>query len=87
MILPAWDCPFCSHNNISLKSKQMHESFLSPSISHDGKKIFCDFSIRMELENEKTEMCYHFCTSLASFSVLEKINKYEDHFFSALHAI
>ena len=33
----------------------MHESFLSKNIFRDSKKIFRDFSIRMELENAKTK--------------------------------
>ena len=70
-ILPARDCPFCSRNNISPKSKWVHESFLSQNIFRDSKKIFCDFSTGKELENEKTETPYHFCIYLASFSVLE----------------
>ena len=53
--LAAWDCPFCSRNKISLKSKRAHESFLSQNIFRDSKNIFCDFSVEMELENEKTE--------------------------------
>ena len=60
-ILPARDCPFCSHNNISPKSKRVHESFLSQNIFHDSKKIFCHLFVEMELENEKTETRYHFC--------------------------
>ena len=54
-IKPTWDCPFCSRNKISPKSKQVHESFLSQIVFHDSKKIFCDFSVGMELENEKTK--------------------------------
>ena len=69
--LPARDCPFCSRNNISPKSKRMHESFLSQNIFRGGKKIFCGFSVGMELENQKTERRYHFFIQLASFSVLE----------------
>ena len=38
---------------MSLKSKRVQESFLSQNIFHDSKKIFCDFSAGMELENEK----------------------------------
>ena len=53
-ILPARDCPFCSRNKIS-KSKRVHESFLLQNIFRGSKKIFCNFSVRMELENEKTE--------------------------------
>ena len=53
--------PVCSRNNISPKSKRVHESFLSQNIFRDSKKIFCDFSVRMELENEKSETHYHFC--------------------------
>ena len=33
----------------------MHESFLSQNSFRDSKKIFCDFSVWLELENEKTE--------------------------------
>ena len=33
----------------------MHESFLSQNIFSDSKKIFYDFSVRMQLQNEKTE--------------------------------
>ena len=33
----------------------MHEGFLMQNIFRDSKKIFCDFSVGMELENEKTE--------------------------------
>ena len=53
-ILPARDCPFCSRNKISPKSKRVHESFLSQNIFRDSKMIFCDFSVGMELENQKT---------------------------------
>ena len=53
--LPARDCPFCSRNKISPKSKRAHESFLSQNIFRDSKNIFWDFSVGMELENEKTE--------------------------------
>ena len=70
-ILPTRDSPFCSHNNISPKSKRVHESFLSQNIFRDSKKNFCDFSFGMELESEKTETRYDCCMSLASFSVLE----------------
>ena len=54
-ILPARDCSFCSRNKISPKFKQVHESFLSQNIFSDSKKIFYDFSVRMQLQNEKTE--------------------------------
>ena len=33
----------------------MNESFLSQNIFCDSKKIFYDFSVRIELQNEKTE--------------------------------
>ena len=33
---------------------RVHESFLSQNIFCDSKKIFCDLSVEMELENEKT---------------------------------
>ena len=52
-ILPAQDCPFCSCNKTSLKSKWVHESFLSQNIFRDSKKFFCDLSVRMELENKR----------------------------------
>ena len=60
-ILPARDCRFCSGNNISPKFRRVHESFLSQNIFRDSKKIFCDFFVGMELENENTETRYHFC--------------------------
>ena len=63
--------PVLFRNNISPKSKRVHESFLSQNISSNSKKIFCDFSVGMELENEKTETRYHFCIQLASLPVLE----------------
>ena len=44
-----------SRNKIWPKSKRVHESFLSQNIFRDSKNIFCDFSVGMELENEKTE--------------------------------
>ena len=34
----------------------MNESFLSQNIFCDSKKIFYDFSVRIELQNEKTEI-------------------------------
>ena len=55
------DWPFCSRNNVSPKSKRVHESFLSQDIFRDSKNIFRDFSVGMELENEETETRYHFC--------------------------
>ena len=76
-ILSAQDCPFCSHNNILPKSSGSTK-FLFRKIFSDSKKIFCDFTIGMEQENEKTETCHYQCL---------KINKYEDHFFSVLYAI
>ena len=51
VILPARDCPFCSRNNISPKSKRVHENFLLQNIFIDSKKIFCDFCVGMEREN------------------------------------
>ena len=33
----------------------MHESFLTQNIFDDCKRIFCDFSVGMELKNKKTE--------------------------------
>ena len=54
-------CPFCSRNNISPKSKRVYESSHSQIFFRDSNKIFCDFSVGMELENEKTETRYHFC--------------------------
>ena len=33
----------------------MHESFLSQNIFSDSKKIFYDFSVRMQLQNKKIE--------------------------------
>ena len=70
MILLARDCPFCSRDNISPKSKRVHDSFLSQNIFRYSKNIFCDFSVGMELENVKIETRHHFSIQLASFSVL-----------------
>ena len=39
--------------NISPKTKRVHQS--SQNIFSDSKKIFCDFSVGMELGKEKTE--------------------------------
>ena len=57
---------FVPANKISPKFKSVHESFLSRNIFRDRKKIFCDFSVGMELENEKTETRHHFCIELGS---------------------
>ena len=55
-ILPAQDCPFCSRNKIWPKSKRAGaRKFSLQNIFRDSKKIFCDFSVGMELQNEKTE--------------------------------
>ena len=54
-ILPTRDCLFFSRNKISPKFKQVHEKLLLQNIFRGSKKIFCDFSVGMELENEKTE--------------------------------
>ena len=83
-ILPARDCPFSSRNNISPKSKRVHESFLSQNIFRDSKKIFCDFSVGIEVENEKTKRVITFAYNWLPFQC-SKINKYEDNFFSALY--
>ena len=53
---------FVPPNKISPKFKRVHESFLSQNIFRDCEKIFFDFSVEMELENEKTETGYQFCT-------------------------
>ena len=47
-ILPAQDCPFCSCNKITPKSKQVHESFHSQNIFRDSKKIFFLFDVRVD---------------------------------------
>jgi len=36
-------------------SKWVHKSFLSQNIFCDTKKISCDFSVGMELENQKNQ--------------------------------
>ena len=43
------------------------------------KRFFCDFSVGMELESEKTKTRYHFAHNWLSFQC-SKIKKYEDHF-------
>lgn len=63
-------------------------NFLSQNIFRDGKKVFCDLFVGMELENGKTETRYHLglgCTWLPF--KCSKINKYQDHFLSAFYAI
>ena len=55
VILPTRDCPFCSSNKISPKSKRVHKNLLSQNIFLDGETIFCDFSGGMNLENKKTK--------------------------------
>ena len=47
--------PFSSRNMILPKSELVHESFLSQNILRGSKKIFCQFSVGTEQENEKTE--------------------------------
>ena len=53
---------FCSHNNILLKFKQVHENFLSQNIFYDSKqfsmtvKAFLWFLCQVELENKKTKV-------------------------------
>ena len=58
--------------------------------------IFCDFSVRMEPGNKKTESIKENENKENKISLLDitgflfsapKINKYEDHFFSVLYAI
>ena len=87
VILLTQDCPFCSRNNILPKSKQLYESFLSQNIFRNSKKIFCHFSLGMEIE--KNDMHHHFYVQLAFFFQCSKTNKYEDHFLqcSLCHAI
>ena len=54
------------------------------NIFRESEKIFCDFSVGVELEKEKTETphAYNWLPFQCS-----KINKYEDNFFSVLYAI
>ena len=47
--------PVLFRNKISPKSKRVHESFLLQNTLQSITKIFCDFSVGMELENEKIE--------------------------------
>ena len=67
----------------SLKSRRVHRKCLSQNIFRDNKKIFCDFSLGMELGNENSETHYNFCMKLASFSVLEN-KQVQRSFFSVL---
>ena len=59
-ILPARDCPFVPARTFA-EVQAGARKFSFPKYFHDSKKIFSDFSVRMELENKKTEMLYHFC--------------------------
>jgi len=56
-ILPTRECPFCSRNKISPKSKRVsvYESFLLQNIFRQGKQSLCDFPVGMTHKNEKTE--------------------------------
>ena len=48
----AQDCPICSGN---ISHKRLHKSFYFYEIfSETVKKIFCDFSVGMELGKKKT---------------------------------
>ena len=78
-MLPARHWPFCSRNKISPKSKRVRKSFLSQKNFREGKKIFCDFSVGRELENEKTKSATTFAYNWHPFQC-SKINKYEDRF-------
>ena len=71
--MPNRDCPFCSPNQIPPKSKRVHKScFLKKiNIFRASKKIFSDFSVRMEKENEKTK---------ASTRMIARENKNIDEF-------
>ena len=55
MILLARDCPFYYRNSILLNSKKVYESFHLQNIFRDSGNIFCDFSVAIKLENEKTK--------------------------------
>ena len=72
---------FSSHNNISPKSKQVHDSFLSQNIFRNSKKIFC---VRIELEKLKNEMGLHFFIWQASFLVLENKQEWRSFFLCPL---
>ena len=53
-ILLTRECPFCSRNKMSPKSKRVHEFkvFLRKIFSVKTLKIFCDFSVGMELDRK-----------------------------------
>ena len=40
--------------------KRIYGTFLSQSLFRDSKKVFCDFSVGREVENDKTETRHHF---------------------------
>ena len=75
-ILPARDCPFCSRNSISPKSKRVHERLLSQNIFLDSKKIFCGFHVR---ETRKPRGAITSAYIWLPFHC-SNINKYKDHF-------
>ena len=75
-ILPARDCPFCSRNSISPKSKRVHERFLSQNIFRDSKRIFCNFPVG---ETRKPRRAITFAYIWLPFQ-WSKINNYKDHF-------
>ena len=52
-ILAGRDCPFGARDDISLRAKQVHESFLWQNVFRDSKNFFSDFSVGMKLETRK----------------------------------
>ena len=78
-ILLARDCPFCFCNNISPKSKRVHETFLSQNSCLDVKD-FLWFFCRDGTSKQKPKRTITFKNNWLRFQC-SKI-KYEDHFFS-----
>ena len=69
-ILPARECPFCSCNKISLKSKRVHESSLSEHIFRDSN-VFMDLDFVSVHKDAKRELGQYpaILTDLASSTI------------------
>ena len=52
-ILAGRDCPFGARDDISLRARQVHESFPWQNVFRDSKNFFSDFSVGMKLETRK----------------------------------
>jgi len=54
---------FC-HRRCVIRSKWVHKSFFSQNIFRGSKKIFCDFSVRKEVEKRKLKRALTFAYNI-----------------------